>query len=94
MSQDMLANAPMILLHILLGSLLLIRGSLTVRELMGRVHNIVLIKCIFGSGKPKWGVGILGGRVHGSGEGTGELVYEQPGNEVDGSCHKRRVPSK
>ncbi len=32
--------------------------------------------------------------IHGSGEGTGELVYEQPGNEVDGSCHKRRVPSK
>jgi hypothetical protein len=22
------------------------------------------------------------------------VVYEQPGNEVDGSCHKRRVPSK
>jgi hypothetical protein len=36
----------------------------------------------------------LGGRVHGPDEGTGELVYEQPGNEVDGSCHKRRVPSK
>jgi hypothetical protein len=34
------------------------------------------------------GVGILGGRVHGPGEGTGELVHEQPGNEVDGSCHK------
>jgi hypothetical protein len=33
----------------------------------------------------------LGERVHGPGEGTGELVYEQPGNEVDGSCHKRRV---
>ncbi len=27
----------------------------------------------------------MGGRVHGPGEGTGELVYEQPGNEVDGS---------
>ncbi len=36
----------------------------------------------------------MGGRVHGPGEGTGELVYEQPGNEVEGSCHKRRVPSK
>ncbi len=36
----------------------------------------------------------MGGRVHGTGKGTGELVYEQPGNEVDGSCHKRRVPSK
>ncbi len=44
-------------------------------------------------GNPR-GVGILGGRVHEPGEGTGELVYEQPGNEVDGSCHRRRVPSK
>jgi hypothetical protein len=60
---------------------------------MGWVRNVVLIKCIFGSGKPK-GARILGERVHGPGEGTGELVYEQPGNEVDGSCHKRRVPSK
>jgi hypothetical protein len=58
-----------------------------VRELMGRVRNVVLIKCIFESGKPK-GAGILGGRAHGSNGGTGELVYEQPGDEVDGSCHK------
>ncbi len=61
MSRDMLANAPMILLHILLGSLLLIRESLTVRELMGRVCNVVLIKCIFGSGKPKGGSGFCVG---------------------------------
>jgi hypothetical protein len=45
------------------------RGS--VCELMGWVRNVVLIKCIFGSGKPG-GVGILGGRVQGPGEGTGE----------------------
>jgi hypothetical protein len=30
-------------------------GNVTVRELMGRVRNVVLIKCIFGSGKPKGG---------------------------------------
>jgi hypothetical protein len=57
------------------------------------VRNVVLIKCICGFGKPQ-GVGILGGRVYEPGEGTGKLVYEQPGNEVDGSCHKKRVPSK
>ncbi len=45
-------------------------------------------ECIFGSGKP-WGVGILGGRVYEPGEGKGKLVYEQPGNEVDGSCHSK-----
>ncbi len=67
------------------------KGS--VRELMGWVRNVVLIKCILDLGNPR-GVRILGGRVHEPGEGTGELVYEQPGNEVDGSCHKRRVPSK
>jgi hypothetical protein len=60
---------------------------------MGRVRNVILIRCIFGSGKPKGGRD-FGWRVHGSDGGTGELVYEQPGNEVDRSCHKRRVPSK
>ncbi len=38
------------------------RGSVRnvfVSEHLGRVHNVVLIKCIFGSGKPQ-GVGILG----------------------------------
>jgi hypothetical protein len=44
---------------------------INVCELMGWVRNVVLIKCIFGSGKPR-GVGILGGRVQGPGEGTGE----------------------
>ncbi len=45
-------------------------------------------ECIFGSGKPR-GVRILGGRVYEPGEGKGKLVYEQPGNEVDGSCHSK-----
>ncbi len=66
---------------------------LSVSELVGWVRNVALIKCIFGSGKPR-GVGILGGRVYEPSEELGKLVYEQPGNEVDGSCHRRRVPSK
>jgi hypothetical protein len=41
-----------------------------VRELTAWVCNVVLIKCIFGSGKPK-GAGILGGRVRGPDEGKG-----------------------
>ncbi len=45
-------------------------------------------ECIFGSGKPQ-GVGILGERVYEPGEGMRKLVYEQPGNEVDGSCHSK-----
>jgi hypothetical protein len=45
-------------------------------------------ECIFRSGKPR-GVGISGGRVYEPGEETGKLVYEQPGNEVDGSRHSK-----
>ncbi len=40
-----------------------------------------------GSGKTQGGVGILGGRVQGPGEEQGELVYKQPGTEVDNSRH-------
>jgi hypothetical protein len=43
---------------------------LSVSELVGWVRNVVLIKCIFGSGKPR-GVGILGGRVYEPGEEQG-----------------------
>ncbi len=45
-------------------------------------------ECIFGSGKLR-GVGISGGRVYKTDEGMEKLVYEQPGNEVDGSCHNK-----
>ncbi len=45
-------------------------------------------ECIFGSGKPQ-GVGILGGGYMSQGREMGKLVYEQPGNEVDGSCHSK-----
>jgi hypothetical protein len=53
---------------------------------MGRVRNVVLIKCILDLGNQR-GVGILGGRVHGPGKEKGELVYKQPETEVDDSCH-------
>ncbi len=35
-----------------------------------------------------------GGREQGSNEGQRGSVYEQPGTEVDDSCHNWRVPSK
>ncbi len=63
------------------------------KRAFGWVRNVNLIKCIFGSGKPG-GVGILGGRVYEPAEEMGKSVYEQPRDEVDGSCHERRVPSK
>jgi hypothetical protein len=61
---------------------------MSVSELMGRVRNVVLIECIFGSGKPR-GVGISGKGPHGLNEGNGGSVYEQPRDEVDGSCHDK-----
>ncbi len=42
--------------------------------------------CIFGCEKPQ-GVGILEWGVYEQGREMESLVYEQPGNEVDGSCH-------
>ncbi len=42
--------------------------EVSVSELVGWVRNVVLIKCIFGSGKPR-GVGILGERVYEPAEG-------------------------
>jgi hypothetical protein len=45
-------------------------------------------ECILDLENPQ-GVGISGKGPHGLDEGNGESVYEQPGNEVDGSCHSK-----
>jgi hypothetical protein len=61
---------------------------LSVRERMGRVRNVVLMNVYLDLENP-------GGRDFGVGgymsqvREMGELVYEQPGNEVDGSCHNK-----
>jgi hypothetical protein len=44
---------------------------LLVRDLLDMIHNVILIKCIFGSGKPRGG-GILG-------KGSSWLLGEQRG---------------
>jgi hypothetical protein len=53
---------------------------------MGRVRNVVLIKCTLDLGKPKrgWDFGREGTWARGE---MGESVYKQPGTEVDDSCH-------
>ncbi len=56
------------------------------RDLVGWVCNVGLNKCTLELEKPKGGWN-LGGRVQGPGEKQGELVYKQPGTEVDDSCH-------
>ncbi len=50
--------------------------------------QIALIKCTLGPGKPKGGLGFWKGGYKGPNGEQGELVYEQPGTEVDDSCHK------
>jgi hypothetical protein len=57
------------------------------------VCDIALIECTLSLGKTQEG-GIPEGRVQGANGGQGELVYEQPGIEVDDSCHSWREPSK
>ncbi len=48
-----------------------------------------------GLGEIQEGLGIWKGGYEGAmGGGQGELVYEQPGTEVDNSYHIWRVPSK
>jgi hypothetical protein len=53
----------------------------TVRELVGWVRNVVLMNVYLDLEN-------LEG-PHGAGEGNGVSVYEQPGKEVDGSCHSK-----
>jgi hypothetical protein len=53
---------------------------------MGRVRNVILIECTLDLGKPKRGQD-FGREGTLAGEKQGELVYEQPGTEVDASCH-------
>jgi hypothetical protein len=67
---------------------LIIQYTVAVSELCGLSSQCCPNECIFRSGKP-WGVGILGRGVYEPGEGNRELVYEQPGNEVEGSCHSK-----
>ncbi len=59
-----------------------------VSEHMGWVRNVVLMSVYFGSGKPQ-GVGISGRGPDGQVREIQGSVYEQPKEEVDGSCHSK-----
>jgi hypothetical protein len=56
---------------------------------MGWVRNVVLMNVYFGCGKPQ-GVWILGGEgPDGQVWEMQRSIYEQPKEEVDGSCHSK-----
>jgi hypothetical protein len=66
----------------------LITVNIPVSELCGLSSQCRPNECIFRSGKP-WGSGFWVGGYMSRGREIGELVYEQPGNKVDGSCHSK-----
>ncbi len=55
---------------------------------MGWVRNVVLMNVYLDLENPG-GSGFWVGRYMSQGREMGELVYEQPENEVDGSCHSK-----
>jgi hypothetical protein len=57
-----------------------------VRDHKGMGCNVALIKCTWVRENPKR-VGISEGGYRGPDGEQGELVYKQPGTEVDDSCH-------
>jgi hypothetical protein len=59
-----------------------------VLDLVSQVRNVVLMNVYLGLGN-SGGSGFWSEMVYEPGEGNGKLVYEQPGYEVDGSCHNK-----
>ncbi len=66
---------------------------LTVSKHLGWVRNVVLIKCIFGSGKPR-GVGISGCGPHGLNKGIKSQFRSNQETKLKDPVTARRVPSK
>jgi hypothetical protein len=65
-----------------------------VPDLASRIRDVVLVRCIFSSGKPR-GVGKLEWGGNGEGMQRGSSVYEQPGTKVDGILSRQGgFPSK
>jgi hypothetical protein len=58
------------------------RHYCTVLDLVSQVRDVVLMKCIFGSGRPR-GSGFWNEGYMGKGREMGRSFYEQPGNDVD-----------
>ncbi len=54
----------------------------TVLDLVSQVRDVVIIRCIFGSGKPG-GSGFWNEGYMGKGREMGRSVYKQPGTKVD-----------
>ncbi len=64
-----------------------------VLDLVSQVRDVVLVMCIFSSGKPQ-GVGILERGVYGEGDGNGEISLQTWDRGGQDPIIARRVPSK
>ncbi len=63
------------------------------RELVGRVRNVVLMNVYLDLGNPG-GPGFRVGGYMSQVREMGKLVYERPGNKEDGSCHNKEGVSR
>jgi hypothetical protein len=71
---------------ILHGTINLQPGTVPVRELVSQVRNVVLMNVYLDPENPG-GSGFWSGGYMSQVREMRRLVYEQPGYEVDGSCH-------
>jgi hypothetical protein len=62
--------------------------SITVLDLVSQVCDVVLMNVYLDLGN-SGGSGFLNGGYMNKGKEMGRSVYEQPGNEVDGSYHSK-----
>ncbi len=64
------------------------KGNLSVLDLESQIRDVVLMNVYLDLGNPGrsgfWNEGYMN-----KGREMGRLVYEQPGNEVDGSYHSK-----
>jgi hypothetical protein len=63
-------------------------GIIDVLDLVSQIRNVVLMNVYLDLGNPG-GLGFWNGGYMNKGREMGRSVYEQPGNEVDGSCHSK-----
>ncbi len=62
--------------------------TVPVRELVGQIRNVVLMNVYLGLENPG-GLGFWSRGYMSQVREMGKLVYEQPGYEMDGSCHSK-----
>jgi hypothetical protein len=79
----LVSYAPVACAYFLLGKYIII-----VLDLVSQIRDVVLMNVYLDLGN-SGGSGFWNGGYMNKGREMGRSVYEQPGNEVDGSCHSK-----